>query len=158
MGEGSVSCSLALPSIPLSSLLAYFMQHGRLHSTVAGEGDSSPALCAPRAAARRCAALRPTPCGKAVVSGGAAAACMLALSGRSLLLRAEFHTGAGDQWPQQHCRKGMKKKILYRKTNRVTLIGYSSLRYSEWIHFIHYFILYLQLLLLIEQAIIESWW
>ena len=75
----------------------------------------------------------------------------------SLLLRAEFHTGAGDQWPQQHCRKGMKKKILYRKTNRVTLIGYSSLKYSEWIHFIHYFILYLQLLLLIEQAIIESW-
>ena len=54
--------------------------------------------------------------------------------------------------------KGNEKKILYRKTNRVTLIGYSSLRYSEWIHFIHYFILYLQLLLLIEQAIIESWW
>ena len=110
--------------------------------------------CPVRAASRR-AAVRPTPCGKAAVSGGAAA-CMLALSGSSLLLRAEFHTGAGDQWPQQHCRKGMKK-ILYRKTNRVTLIGYSSLKYSEWIHFIHYFILYLQLLLLIEQAIIESW-
>ena len=107
-------------------------------------------------ARRDCAAVRPTPCGKAAVSGGAAV-CMLALSGSSLLLRAEFHTGAGDQWPQQHCRKGMKKKILYRKTNRVTLIGYSSLKYSEWIHFIHYFILYLQLLLLIEQAIIESW-
>ena len=53
--------------------------------------------------------------------------------------------------------KGNEKKILYRKTSRVTLIGYSSLKYSEWIHFIHYFILYLQLLLLIEQAIIESW-
>ena len=34
----------------------------------------------------------------------------------SLLLRAEFHTGAGDQWPQQHCRKGMKKKYSMQKT------------------------------------------
>ena len=51
------------------------------------------------------------------------AQCMLALSGSSLLLRAEFHTGAGDQWPQQHCRKGMKKNLVQKNeqsyTNRI---------------------------------------
>ena len=150
MGEGSVSCSLALPSIPLSSLLAYFMQHGRLHSTVAGEGDSSPAPCAPRAAAPHCAPDR-----AARRRGGGVHASPIRQ--KPALARGISHRSRRSM-ATTTLQKGNEKKILYRKTNRVTLIGYSSLRYSEWIHFIHYFTLYLQLLLLIEQAIIESWW
>ena len=151
MGEGSVSCSLALPSIPLSSLLAYFMQHGRLHSTVAGEGDSSPAPCAPRL--RRGAPHTVRQGGGEWRRGGVHAS---PIRQQPALARGISHRSRRSM-ATTTLQKGNEKKTLYRKTNRVTLIGYSSLKYSEWIYFIHYFILYLQLLLLIEQAIIESW-
>lgn len=130
MGEGSVSCSLALPSIPLSSLLAYFMQHGRLHSTVAGEGDSSPAPCAPRL--RRGAP-------HTVRQGGGGGVHASPIRQKPALARGISHRSRRSM-ATTTLQKGNEKKILYRKTNRVTLIGYFSPRYSEWIHYIHCFI------------------